>query len=56
MSLVKKILRSSLCLLIGNSIGKFAMFLANIFAARMLSQKASGQIDINNKIIKYLFI
>lgn len=43
MSLVKKILSSSLCLLIGNSIGKFAMFLANIFAARMLSQEAFGQ-------------
>lgn len=56
MSLVKKILSSSLWLLIGNSIGRLAMFLANIFAARMLSQKASGQIDINNKRIKDLFI
>ena len=43
MSLVKKILSSSLWLLIGNSIGKLAMFLANIFAARMLSQEAFGQ-------------
>lgn len=43
MSLVKKILRSSLWLLIGNSIGRLAMFLANIFAARMLSQEAFGQ-------------
>jgi O-antigen/teichoic acid export membrane protein len=43
MSLVKKILSSSLWLLIGNSIGRLAMFLANIFAARMLSQEAFGQ-------------
>ena len=56
MNLLKKILSSSLWLLIGNSIGRLAMFLANIFAARMLSQKASGQIDINNKRIKDLFI
>jgi O-antigen/teichoic acid export membrane protein len=43
MSLLKKILSSSLWLLIGNSIGRLAMFLANIFAARMLSQEAFGQ-------------
>ena len=43
MSLIKKILSSSLWLLIGNSIGRLAMFLANIFAARMLSQEAFGQ-------------
>ncbi len=43
MSLVKKILSSSLWPLIGNSIGRLAMFLANIFAARMLSQEAFGQ-------------
>ncbi len=43
MSVLKKILSSSLWLLIGNSIGRLAMFLANIFAARMLSQEAFGQ-------------
>lgn len=43
MELLKKILSSSLWLLIGNSIGRLAMFLANIFAARMLSQEAFGQ-------------
>ena len=43
MDLLKKILSSSLWLLIGNSIGRLAMFLANIFAARMLSQEAFGQ-------------
>ena len=43
MNLLKKILSSSLWLLIGNSIGRLAMFLANIFAARMLSQEAFGQ-------------
>ena len=41
--MIKKILSSSLWLLIGNSIGRLAMFLANIFAARMLSQEAFGQ-------------
>lgn len=52
MSLVKKILSSSLWLLIGNSIGKLAMFLANIFAARMLSQEAFGQFTmIRNTIL-----
>ena len=43
MELLKKILSSSLWLLIGNSIGRLAMFLANIFAARMLSQESFGQ-------------
>lgn len=43
MELVKKILSSSLLLLISNSVGRLAMFLANIFAARMLSQDAFGQ-------------
>jgi O-antigen/teichoic acid export membrane protein len=43
MSLVKKILHSSFWLLVGNSIGRLAMFLANIFAARLLSQEAFGQ-------------
>jgi O-antigen/teichoic acid export membrane protein len=41
--MIKKILSSSLWLLIGSSIGRLAMFLANIFAARMLSQEAFGQ-------------
>ena len=43
MDLLKRILSSSLWLLIGNTIGRVAMFLANIFAARMLSQEAFGQ-------------
>lgn len=43
MELLKKILNSSLWLLIGNSVGRLAMFLASIFAARMLSQEAFGQ-------------
>ena len=43
MNLVKKILSSSLWLLIGNSIGRLAMFLANIFAARLLTQDQFGQ-------------
>jgi O-antigen/teichoic acid export membrane protein len=46
MSLVKKILSSSLWLLIGNSVGKFALFLISIFAARILSQEAFGQFTI----------
>lgn len=49
--MIKKILSSSLWLLIGNSIGRLAMFLANIFAARMLSQEAFGQfVMIRNTI------
>ncbi|MGA1933802.1 oligosaccharide flippase family protein [Arcobacter sp. YIC-464] len=43
MNLIKKILSSSLWLLIGNSIGRLAMFLANIFAARLLTQDQFGQ-------------
>lgn len=43
MNLVKKILSSSLWLLVGNSVGRIAMFAANIFAARILSQEAFGQ-------------
>ena len=43
MNLLKKILNSSLWLLIGNSMGRLAMFLANIFAARILSQESFGQ-------------
>jgi len=51
MELLKKILSSSLWLLIGNSIGRLAMFLANIFAARILSQEVFGQfVMIRNTI------
>jgi len=46
MSLVKKILKSSLFLIIGNSIGRLAIFLANIFAARILSQEEFGQFSM----------
>ncbi|MBD3831577.1 MAG: oligosaccharide flippase family protein, partial [Arcobacter sp.] len=41
--MLKKILNHSFWLLIGNSIGRLAMFLANIFAARMLPQEVFGQ-------------
>lgn len=43
MSLVKKILNHSFWLLIGNSIGRLAMFLTNIVAARLLPQEIFGQ-------------
>ncbi len=43
MYLVKKILNHSFWLLLGNSVGRIAMFLTNIFAARMLSQETFGQ-------------
>jgi O-antigen/teichoic acid export membrane protein len=46
MELLKRILTSSFWLLIGNSIGRLAMFLANIFAARILSQEAFGQFSM----------
>lgn len=41
--MIKKILGSSLLLLIANSFGRLAMFLANIFAARILDQASFGQ-------------
>jgi len=41
--MLKKILTSSLWLLIGNSVGKFAIFMANIVAARILTQDLFGQ-------------
>lgn len=43
MNLFKKILNHSFWLLIGNSIGRLAMFLVNILAARILSQDLFGQ-------------
>ncbi|MCK5537627.1 MAG: oligosaccharide flippase family protein [Bacteroidales bacterium] len=43
MSLIKKILNNSFWLLVGNSIGRLSMFLANIVAARLLSQETFGQ-------------
>lgn len=43
MILLKKILNHSFWLLIGNSVGRLTMFLANIFAARLLSQDLFGQ-------------
>jgi len=43
MSLIKKILNHSFWLLIANSIGRLAMFLTNILAARVLSQEVFGQ-------------
>jgi len=41
--LLKKILTSSLWLLIGSSIGRLAIFITNIVAARVLSQETFGQ-------------
>lgn len=43
MTLLKKILNNSLWLLIGTSIGRLAMFLTNIFVARILPQEVFGQ-------------
>jgi len=43
MVLLKKILGSSILLLIANSFGRLAMFIANIVAARLLSQEIFGQ-------------
>ncbi len=43
MSLFKIIINHSLWLFIGNSIGRLTMFIANIFAARLLSQEIFGQ-------------
>lgn len=42
-SLVRKIASHSFWLLIGNSIGRLAMFMTNIVAARMLPQEVFGQ-------------
>lgn len=41
--MLKKILNHSFWLLIGNSIGRLAMFLTSIFAARILPQEVFGQ-------------
>ena len=46
MSLLKKILTSSLWLLIGNTVGKLAMFMTGIFAARLLPQEVFGQFSM----------
>lgn len=43
MSLVRKIASHSFWLLVGNSIGRLAMFMTNIVAARMLPQEIFGQ-------------
>lgn len=43
MKIFKKIFISSFWLLLGNSVGKVAMFLTNIVAARLLSQEVFGQ-------------
>lgn len=43
MSLFKKILTHSFWVLIGNSVGKLAMFLTSIVAARILPQETFGQ-------------
>lgn len=51
MSILKKIISNSFWLFIGNSISRLAMFFANIFAARLLSQEIFGQyVMIRNTI------
>jgi len=54
LSLVKKILSSSLWLLIGSSIGRLSMFLTNIVAARLLTQDVFGQFMIVRSTISML--
>ena len=54
MPMIKKIFSNTIWLLIGNSIGRLAMFLANIFAARLLSQEAYGQFAMIRSTISSL--
>lgn len=41
--LIKKILNSSFFLLVGNSVGRLCVFIANLIAARLFSQELFGQ-------------
>lgn len=52
--MIKKILNHSFWLLVGNSIGRLAMFLTNIVAARMLSQETFGQFMMIRNTISML--